>query len=909
MALHFLNFILNLPVHPIKSVHASNLLTLAMALGWLYLVMVAILLIGLIGLLFVRRLPALLACYYQKLRRRELGPRLVFLELAFPWDLNKSAYATEQLYVVIKGQYRYLSFLDKLVGHRKYYSLELVGSSAEGIRYLMVVPFGETEHITRSLLSFLPAIKIRPVDDYLDSLSAKRLGVTELKLARDFGYPLQNHKALEEHDPMAFITGCLTGLGDHELVAVQLVITPVHRSTHLRVIKRIRKIKGVIQRGNRLGPELSNNRFRLPRVVWICLLLPVWIFIGVLKFGLNAAAFFIDPYRKDFPASGMSNRNTKRDPTDLYEQELVQLVKTKLDQGLFEVSLRILVAAETNEAISQRQEALVSAYQMFSSSYQALVPKGFLPLVPKLKQSKWLTERYLKRQLTPNVFAYGSILSSAELSDIYHFPNSEMTKTEGLLKSRSRDLPTPLSQKTAVENHDIRFGVNDYGGAAAPIGLPLEQRRKHVYIIGKTGMGKTTLIKSAIYQDMVNGKGVAVLDPHGDMFHELLGLVPEHRLKDLVIFDPSDREYPLGLNILDPGIAFASEDDRQEWITATVLSVFSKLTDEALWGPRMEHILRSTTMTALSIPGASLFTVQRLLTDRKYQREVAATLSDPVLKNFWLKEFSLWGTMQQASAIGPLTHRLGHFITTKMSRHILLQPKSTLKLGEIMDEGKILLVNLSKGEIGEDESFFFGTILTSFIWMAAYQRIKVPEYDRPDFFVYVDEFQNFATPRFAEIFSEARKFHVSLTVSHQNIAQVADEHILKVVAGNAGTLISFRISPEDEAYLLPHMKPVVEKGDMVNLPPYKFYLKVTGQDSEDAFSGLTVPLDVISSEAVRKAAIAYSQKQYGMPKKEVEAYMEKLFGGTAAPKPKAAKKSGAVAGGDTKKIPRKIHGA
>jgi hypothetical protein len=282
---------------------------------------------------------------------------------------------------------------------------------------------------------------------------------------------------------------------------------------------------------------------------------------------------------------------------------------------------------------------------------------------------------------------------------------------------------------------------------------------------------------------------------------------------------------------------------------------------------------------------------------------VAASLTDPVLKNFWLKEFSLWGSMQQASAIGPLTHRLGHFITTKMSRHILLQPKSTLKLGDIMDGGKILLVNLSKGEIGEDESFFFGTILTSFIWMAAYQRIKVPEKDRRDFFVYVDEFQNFATPRFAEIFSEARKFRVSLTISHQNIAQVADEHILKVVAGNAGTLITFRISPEDEAYLLPHMKPVIERGDMVNLPPYKFYLKVTGHDSEDAFSGLTVPLDVVSSDAVAKAAMACSRKNYGTPKKEIEAYMEKLFGPVKTAKPRAVKKPPREAGGNLKKDP------
>jgi hypothetical protein len=239
-----------------------------------------------------------------------------------------------------------------------------------------------------------------------------------------------------------------------------------------------------------------------------------------------------------------------------------------------------------------------------------------------------------------------------------------------------------------------------------------------------------------------------------------------------------------------------------------------------------------------------------------------------------------------------------------------MQEKSTLRIADIMNEGKILLVNLSKGDIGEDQSSFFGTILTSFIWMAAYQRTKIPERERRDFFLYVDEFQNFATPRFAEITSEGRKFRVSLIVSHQNIAQIEDKSILKVVAGNAHTIISLKASPDDEAFILPFMKPVVERGDIVNLAPYHFFMKTTADESEDAFSGMTEPLEVEGSDTVRDEVIAYSQEQYGTPKKTVEAYMEELFTTDKQPKkPKAAstttKKSGSLKTKDT----AKVHGA
>jgi type IV secretory pathway TraG/TraD family ATPase VirD4 len=385
---------------------------------------------------------------------------------------------------------------------------------------------------------------------------------------------------------------------------------------------------------------------------------------------------------------------------------------------------------------------------------------------------------------------------------------------------------------------------------------------------------------------MFNGKGLAVLDPHGDMFRELLSIVPENRRKDVVVFDPSDRDFPVGLNILDPGIDFESEDDKHEWITSAVLSIFKKLSDEAQWGPRMEHILRNTTLTALQLPNPSLYTLQRLLTDKKYQKEVAKTLKDPVLKQFWDKEFKMMGSMQMSAATAPLTHRLGHFITSKMSRHILLQEKSTVRIADIMNEGKILLVNLSKGDIGEDQSEFFGTILTALIWMAAYQRTKIPEKKRKDFFVYVDEFQNFATPQFGAITSEGRKFHVSLIVSHQNIAQIEDKDLVKVIGGNAATIICLKANPEDEAFILPYMKPEVEKGDIVNLAPYHFYMKVATEDSEDAFSGQTVPLDIEESEKIRKAVVANSSKVYAASKAHVEKQMEALFTATKSAAPK-----------------------
>lgn len=872
---HYIDVIINGPARYTERHDFNSALALVIVLGVLVgqLVLFYVILRGIFK--FFQNIPALFSLLLRKCGIGEKDSAQTFLELTFPADTTKSAFATEQLHILLRGLVKYYGIWDRLAARKKPYSLELVGTNDDGIRYILMIPESERETVEHNLLSFLPGLKIRQVEDYATSIPDDTTEVVELRLAGDFILPLKNNKALEEHDPFAYLTGHMAKLAPGELVAMQIVTVPVFRNTHHRVLRRQVSMESRIALGKDVFSEIKPQRTPLGSAFWFLWSPPLWFLAAMGKIVGTVGEIIFAMLPDDRNSANTNSSKDKRRLDNPYDMEMSQLVKEKLDQQLFEVTLRILVSSPDAATHYSRVNAMVEAFRSFSSTYQSIGVRQPVPLLaPKGKR----LEQYRTRLLSPHHVSQQTILSSSELSDLYHFPNTDLTKTEGFVKSRSRELAAPLSIKHSDADLDVIVGVNVHGGDYQEIGMTLEQRQKHTYVIGKTGTGKTTLLKSSIYQDMVNGKSLAVFDPHGDMFQELLSIVPKNRQKDVVVFDPSDSEWPIGLNILDPGIDFASEDVKHARITSTVLSVFRKLADDNQWGPRMEHILRNATLTALQLPNPSLYTLQRLLTDKKYQREAAKALEDPVLKQFWDKEFKLLGTMQLSTVTAPLTHRLGHFITSKMSRHILLQEKSTLRIAEIMNDGKILIVNLSKGDVGEDRSLFFGTILTSFIWMAAYQRTKIPEKQRKDFFVYVDEFQNFATPQFSDITSEGRKYHVSLIVSHQNIAQIEDKDIVKVVASNASTIICLKVGPEDEAFILPYMRPEVERGDIVNLAPYHFYMKTTGDVSKDAFSGMTVPLDIEESNKVKQSVTASSRKQYATPKTEVEQYLKVLFG-------------------------------
>jgi len=863
----------------------------------LILLSIAAICLSLVGLI------AFLRYLLFKKRLKIVEENNVFLSVKAPSTATQSAFATEQLFAFLHDQEkveaqpfwrRFLTIFGFPVP-KETISLEIVSTKEDGIRYIIQTSKKDAAVIEKTLLSYLPGAKISRVSDYLpkDTQGIKgKLGnfftISEYTLSNHFSIPLKDQKTLDHFDPIAYITGHMTKLEGNEMISMQVILSPLVTDTHGRILNIVATLQDRIWNELEIKdilhpPGLIRKLLTLPfKILFILLFTWIWVFFFILNFIMH---FFIkgaEPLLNWWPFSKKVKKVIKTPKQEL----LYKAIGGKIDGSLFEASIRLFVSVNSSGSAKERVEGFTSSLASLKNpSLQAMVPQQDFSekmwnLLDKVIK-KNLFHRFLyfklKNRLLSLHTSANPILSVSELTDIYHLPYMDTTKTEGMVKSKSNELPAPLSFKKSTANLDVIVGKNTYGGEETPIGQTLAQRRKHTYIIGKTGMGKTEMIKNIIYQDMLNGKGLCVLDPHGDLIQDLLKIVPKNRKNDVIYFDPSDRQWPIGLNILSPGITFSNEEEGEERITSSIIAIFQKLTPEEYWGPRMEHILRNATLTALQTKNPTLWTLQQLLTDKNYQRKVASGLSDPILKQFWEKEFANVGKMQLFSVTAPLTERLGLFITTKMSRHILLQETSTISIQQIMDKGKIFLVNLSKGDLGEDQSFFFGTMITSLIWMAAYQRTKIPESQRRDFFLFVDEFQNFATKRFAEISSESRKFHVSLTSSHQNIAQIDDPNIIKIVAGNADTFIAMKAGPDDEKFILPFMEPEVEKGDIVNLPPYKFFMKVTNEDSEDAFSGETVLLDIKGSDKVTKEVIEYSRKHYATPRKEVEAYLETLF--------------------------------
>jgi hypothetical protein len=746
-------------------------------------------------------------------------------------------------------------------------SLELTSTRREGIRYYVRVPEQEATLTKQAISALLNNAHIRIVEDYLPrELNYKAATVLDFKQRAPYYLPLNTQDSFKAHDPFTHLANAMTGLDDNEQIILQLVLKPAVLKDAKIVEQRVKRNEDMLT----LSKQYKKS--------------PVFkLTLGLAFKFLSEIVTFITDVVYSTP-SGSSHDSTQlthehqvrtgvkpaRSITS-QEQEANDSIYDKVTQKLFRAEVRALIIANDKQQAKSIAKAMKAAISAYDTEHQQLRAQWNAPA--------FILGRFCLFKFThrlPSLFQHhANKLAASEIADIYHFPVPG-TSTENLVQSLSRTLPATLSQKRG-NDVDVVIGRNIYQGQLTDIGLTAKTRMKHLYAIGSTGTGKSTMLKYMIYQDMVNGKGLAVLDPHGDMFQELLRIVPEHRQKDVVIFDPSDRDFLLGLNIMSPGIHFTNEQDGYSWIASSVISVFSKLTDEAFWGPRMEHILRNATLTALHLPNPSLYTLQRLLTDKRYQRTAVASLKDRVLKDFWLKEMLPLGDAQLATTVAPLTHRLGIFMTDTNARNILLQQHSTLRMSEIMDEGKILLVNLSKGDIGEDQSNYFGTILTSLIWMSAYQRTKIPEKKRRNFFLYIDEFQNFATPSFADITSEGRKFHIALTVSHQNVAQIKDQNLLKVMAGNSHTMICFRAGPGDETFILPFMKPAIDKGDIVNLAPYHFFIKTVADESELAFSGITVPLECAESPKLADRIISASRKRYATPRKDVEAYLDTLF--------------------------------
>ncbi len=431
---------------------------------------------------------------------------------------------------------------------------------------------------------------------------------------------------------------------------------------------------------------------------------------------------------------------------------------------------------------------------------------------------------------------------------------------------------------TLMETQDriTVFAKTNFRNKETPFGIKTDDRRRHMYVIGKTGMGKTTLMENMVIQDIRNGHGVAFLDPHGDSVQRILNSVPSNRVNDVIYFNPADLDHPLAFNILE------SVDPRYKHLVASgLMGVFTKIWAN-LWSARMEYILNNTILALLDSPGNTLLGITRMYVDKKYRKKIVDNVKDPMVRAFWTDEFANYNEKYRTEAIAPIQNKVGQFLSSGIIRNIVGQPRSTIDLREIMDQQKILIMDLSKGKVGEDNSALLGAMLVTKIQLAAMSRTDIEERDRKDFYLYVDEFQNFATDSFATILSEARKYRLNLVVGHQYIGQLIQDKSTKVrdaIFGNVGTLVVFRVGAEDAEFLVKEFEPIFTEVDIVNLPKYAILLKlmINGVAS-DPFSAMTLPPNPNFLTGNIEKVLKVSRERYANPVEEVEEKISRWMG-------------------------------
>src|SRR3989344_2640295 len=419
------------------------------------------------------------------------------------------------------------------------------------------------------------------------------------------------------------------------------------------------------------------------------------------------------------------------------------------------------------------------------------------------------------------------------------------------------------------EKDVIYFGRTDFRNKDRLFGIKRNDRRQHVYVGGKTGTGKSALLNNFIVQDIMNGEGLCVVDPHGELVEGVLKKIPEHRMKDVIYFNPADTDFHIGFNILE-----LPDPKYKNLVASGLMGIFTKIWSN-VWSARMEYILNNAILALLDTPGSTLLGIPRILTDKDYRQKIIANVKDPVVKAFWIHEFEGWRDQFRNEAIAPIQNKVGQFLSTSLIRNIVGQSKSTIDIFDVMNTGKIFLVNVSKGRIGEDNSSLLGAMLITKIQLAAMERVRIPEDERVDFYLYVDEFQNFATDSFSGILSEARKYRLNLILAHQYIGQLVTDVSTKVrdaIFGNVGTMVVFRVGAADAEFLEAEFEPEFMIQDIVNLPNYHTYIKlmVDGVTARP-FSARTIPpLKVDSTAVPEEELVRMTQTRYARPRHVVE---------------------------------------
>ena len=530
------------------------------------------------------------------------------------------------------------------------------------------------------------------------------------------------------------------------------------------------------------------------------------------------------------------------------------LAMEKVNTEPFLCTVRLGYLSKDDQEARRKLEAIINSFYQFNKTDIQEFK------VVRLTKETFLREYKGRKSVSP------FMLSPIELATLYHLPNSDAVPHIVHVLAKKSEAPQDIPK---IGEEDISlFGMTNYHNNFDKFGIKRADRRRHLYVVGKSGSGKSKLIELLVKADLEAGKGVGVLDPHGDLVDNCMKYVPEHRIKDVIYFDPADLEFPVSFNPMEN----VAEEQKMQ-VTIGFIQIFKKLFGSN-WTDRLEHVLRYTVLALLDSPNTTVLSILKMLTDKNYRQNIVSRIQDNVVKNFWVSEFAGWSEKFDAEAITPLLNKVGQFVATNMIRNIIGQPKSKFDLRDVMDSQKIIFMKVSKGLLGEENSGLLGAMIITKLYQAAMSRADMEEEDRKDFYFYVDEFQNFATDTFAEILSEARKYRLNLTIAHQYMGQLSD-FVRKTVFGNVGSIISFRVGADDAGHLAEEYTPIFSERDIINLGVREFYCKMSvNGEIREAFSARTLNVPKIEKHFVPEI-VQSSRATFCDSRKNVEEMLNK----------------------------------
>ncbi len=690
-------------------------------------------------------------------------------------------------------------------------SFEYVAKDKEVI-FFIGVPRGLQSLMEKQIQSFYPEAHIEPNGDFRIFKEGLDASYGILRTSRSYIYPIKTFTELE-YDTIQNITNTLSKITEDSRASIQILVRPTNQAWRTHIEWAIRKIQE--GRGVPLGISWYN------------------------KIGYFLGQFLTTTTNQD--------QNLAKHNTPLQEETVKLLTKKSAKTG-FDVQIRVLALAKT------KQESEVILRNIYAGFSQFNAPdRNNLKLYRNYDKKAFLTH-FILRSFVP---FDKIILNSEELATLYHFP-SEHIDTPGIRWYMAKRSAAPAK----LPREGIILGKNVFRGDESLVRLQENDRRRHLYAIGMTGTGKSTFFESMILQDIKEGKGVAVFDPHGELVEKILTKIPKERAEDVIFFDPSDAARPMGVNLLE-----WKTKEQKDFLVQEAIQIFYKLFDpngQGFIGPQFEHWMRNAALTVMEYPdGGTLIEIPKLFTDDSFREQRISYLQDPVVKAFWTQQMAKTADFHKSEMFNYFISKFGRFMTNITMRNIIGQPKSAFDFREVMDSGKILLIKLAKGEIGEINSNLLGMIFVARLFTAALSRTDMDESERRDFYLYVDEFQNFATDTFASILSEARKFRLDLNLTNQYIAQIP-ENIRDAIIGNVGTLVAFRIGVPDAEFMEKEFEPVANKTDLNNIDAYNAYVKLLVDNAPTRpFSMQTIKDPTESNSQLGRAIQELSRLKYG----------------------------------------------